>query len=96
MGKKLKPAYDRTEFIKMSDDIDAFNLANMLMLRKPVIVNFEDYNAIESNRVIIFLSGVAYAIDGEVELIREKIFVFATKEDLKDKTLRKFIAKYKE
>ncbi|MFW5842026.1 MAG: cell division protein SepF [Bacillota bacterium] len=96
MGRKQKTAYSRTEFIKMEDDIDVFDLADKLMLRNPLIVNFEDYNVIESNRVIMFLSGVIYALDGEVEVLREKIFAFATKPDLKDKTLRKFIAKYKE
>ena len=95
MGRN-KTAYDRTAFIKMDKDIDAFDLADKLMRRRPLIINFEDYNVIESNRIIMFLSGVVYAIDGEVEVIREKIFAFATKSDLKDKTLRKFIAKYKE
>ncbi len=96
MGRKQKSAYNRTEFIKMEDDLDVFDLADKLMLRNPLIINFEDYNVIESNRVIMFLSGVVYAIDGEVEVLREKIFAFATKEDMKDKSLRRFIKKYKE
>ena len=96
MAKKVKPAYERTEFIRMTKDIDVYRIADMLMLRKPVIVNFEDYNVIESNRVIMFLSGVIYALDGNVEIIREKILAFATKEDLRDKTLRKVISEYKE
>lgn len=96
MGRKDKTAYARTAFIKMSDDINVFDLADKLLLRQPLIVNFESYDLVESNRVIVFLSGVMYALDGEVEVLRERIFAFATKPDMKDKTLRAFIAKYKE
>ncbi len=96
MGRKEKSAYDRLELVKMNPEIDVFDLAEALMRRKPLIVDFEDHRVIESNQAIMFLSGVVYAIDGEVEVIREKVFVFATKKDLKDKTLRKALAKYKE
>ncbi len=94
--KSKKTAYDRTEFIKVDEDVDVFDLADKLMLRKPLILNFEDFDVIESNRFIVFLSGVIYALDGDVEVIRDKIMAFAIKEDLKDKSLRKFIRKYKE
>jgi len=94
MGKKT--ARDRTEFIKVDKNTDVFKLADQLMLRVPLILNFEDFDIIESNRMIVFLSGVIYALDGQVEVIREKIFAFGIKEDLKDKSLRKFINEYKE
>ncbi len=94
--KKEKSAYDRTDFIKVDEDIDVFELADKLMMRKPLILNFEDFDAIESNRFIVFLSGVIYALDGDVEVIKDKIMAFATKEDFKDSSLRKFIRKYKE
>ncbi len=94
--KDKQSAYERTEFIKVDEDVDVFELADKLLYRKPLILNFEDFDTVESNRFIIFLSGVAYALDGDVEVIREKIFAFATKKDLKDKSLRSFIKKYKE
>ncbi len=94
--KPQKKAYDRTEFIKVDEDVDVFELADKLMLGKPLILNFEEFDLIESNRFIVFLSGVIYALDGNVEVIRDKIMAFATKADLKDKSLRKFINKYKE
>ncbi len=96
MGRKAKSAYDRTEFIRMSDEHTAFELADKLLRRNPLIINFEDYNVVESNRVIVFLSGVIYALDGEVELIKEKVMAFATKQDFRDKSLRDFIKKHKE
>ncbi|KFZ27663.1 MAG: Cell division protein SepF [Candidatus Izimaplasma bacterium HR2] len=96
MGKKNKKAIDRVKFIYMEKDVDGFKLADFLMQGIPLITNFEDYDDIESNKVITFLSGVTYAIDGEIEMIQPKIFLFATKEDYKDGSLRKFVKEYKE
>ena len=94
MGKKN--ARERTKFIKVDKATDVYDLADDLMYRTPLILNFEDFDVVESNRMIVFLSGVIYALDGQVEVIREKIFAFGTKEDLKDKSLRTFIKEYKE
>jgi len=97
MSKKTKQkAYDRTEFIKVDEETDVFALADKLLYRNPLILNFEGFDVIESNRMIVFLSGVIYALDGDVEVLRDKIMAFATKTDLKDKSLRRFINKYKE
>lgn len=96
MGKKNKKAIDRVKFIYMEKDVDGFKLADFLLQGIPLITNFEDYDSIESNKVITFLSGVTYAIDGEIEMIQSKIFLFATKEDYKDGSLRKFVKEYKE
>jgi cell division inhibitor SepF len=93
---KTKKAFDRIEFIIMGKDLDVYKLADKLLKGVPVIVNFEEFNDIESNKVITFLSGVTYATDGEIEVIKEKIFLFATKKDYKDGSLRKFVNEYKE
>ena len=96
MSKKNKKAIDRVKFIYMEKNVDGFKLADFLMQGFPLIANFVDYDDIESNKVITFLSGVTYAIDGEIEMIQSKIFLFATKEDYKDGSLRKFVKEYKE
>ena len=93
---KNKKAVDRIEFVMMDQDLDVFKLANKLLKGTPLMMNFEDYNVIEANKVITFLSGVTYAIDGEIEMIQDKIFLFATKQDYKDGSLRKFVNEYKE
>lgn len=92
---KDKKAFDRVSFIKMDDDIDIFKLADQLLIGTPLIVNFESFNEIEANKIITFLSGVTYAIDGEIEQIHDKIFLFASKKDYKDGSLRKFIKDYR-
>lgn len=93
---KNKKAVDRIEFIMMDNDLDVFKLADKLLKGIPLMMNFEDHNIIEANKVITFLSGVTYAIDGEIEMIQDKIFLFATKKDYKDGSLRKFVNEYKE
>jgi cell division inhibitor SepF len=95
MGRK-KGAIDRVQFIMMEKDINVFKLSDKLLQRTPIIVNFEEYRDEESNKIITFLSGVTYAIDGEIEMIKDKIFLFASKEDFKDGSLRKFVEEYKE
>lgn len=93
---KSKKAFERVEFVLMEKDIDVYKLGDKLLKSIPLIVNFEDFNIIESNQVITFLSGVTYAIDGEIEMIKDKIYLFATKADYKDGSLRKFVSEYKE
>ncbi len=93
---RKKKAIKRVDFITMEKDIDVIKLANKLLKSVPLIINFEEYEPIEANKIITFLSGVIYALDGEIEVIQPKIFLFATKEDYKDGSLRKFVKEYKE
>ncbi len=93
---KKKKAIKRVDFITMEKDVDVIKLANKLLKSVPLIINFEEYEPIEANKIITFLSGVIYALDGEIEVIQPKIFLFATKEDYKDGSLRKFVKEYKE
>jgi len=95
MGKQ-NSALDRVDFIKMDDELDVLKIADKLLYGTPVIMNFEEYDEVEGNKIITFLSGVTYAIDGEIEQIQNKIFLFATKRDYKDGSLRKFVKEYKE
>ena len=95
MAKK-KNAIDRVEFITMERRVDVMKLANKLLVGVPLIVNYETYDPIEANKVITFLSGVIYALDGEIAVIQPTIFLFATKDDYKDGSLRKFVNEYKE
>jgi cell division inhibitor SepF len=95
MAKNAK-AIDRVEFVLMESNIDVYKLGDKLLKGIPLIVNFEEHNIIEANQVITFLSGVTYATDGDIEMIKEKIFLFARKQDYKDGSLRKFVNEYKE
>jgi cell division inhibitor SepF len=94
--RKNKKAFDKVEFVLCDKDTDIFKLADRLLVGFPLVVNFEEINEIEANKIITFLSGITYSIDGEIEVIREKIYLFATKKDYRDGSLRKFVKEYKE
>lgn len=56
---------------------DVLEIASHLKNRKPVVVNMEDASPEVSRRMIDFISGVIYAIDGEVQKI-SKVIMLAT------------------
>ena len=91
---KVLNAMDKISFIKVDEDVDVFKLADQLLIGTPLMVNFEAFNEFEANKIITFLSGVTYSIDGEIEQVQDKIFLFASKKDYKDGSLRKFIKEY--
>jgi len=50
-------------------------IAELLINRKTVILNLEETNKETARRLIDFLNGVAYAIQGQVERVSERTFV---------------------
>lgn len=61
--------------IKPKNFKDAKTIANCLRDRIPVIMNFEDTANDEARRIIDFITGTTYAIDGEVKKVSESVFV---------------------
>jgi cell division inhibitor SepF len=96
MPLRKKDALKKALFTKVNAQTDIYDLANLLLKGSPLVLNFEKQEEDAANQVLLFLTGVTYAIDGFVEMIQEKIYVFATKNDLKDKALRAFIDENKE
>ncbi len=62
--------------VKPRTHADAQVIIDNLLKRKPVIVNMEDNDFAESQRVIDFVSGATYALGGEVKSISHRIFAF--------------------
>ena len=50
---------------------DSQNIADYLRERKPVVINFENTAADVSKRVVDFISGATYALDGEYPKSRQ-------------------------
>lgn len=94
--EKSKKASERIEFVLMADEMDVLKISDKLLVGTPIMINFDGYDEVEANKVITFLSGVTYAIDGEIEVVQKKVFLFATKKDYKDGSLRKFVNQHKE
>ena len=75
-----------------SNDEQFLELADILIAHRPVVINFEEIKeTVEINRAVAFLSGVCYALNGEVHRLGRETFLFATEESLKDGTLRYYL-----
>lgn len=94
--KQLTPelsTYDRLIFEKLTSDEDHYliSLVDKMMKGAPLILNFDDLNIDQANKVIAFFSGVVYAIKGEIVHIQEKVFLFANQDVYKDGTIEEFL-----
>jgi len=66
-------------------------LATNIINGKPLIVNLESLDVDSANKAIAFLSGVIYAIEGEIESINEKIILFGNSEVYNDGSVKKLL-----
>ncbi|MFW6281613.1 MAG: cell division protein SepF [bacterium] len=53
------------------------NIVDQLKEGKPIILNLQDLDNDKARRIVDFVSGSVYALDGSVQKISELIFVFA-------------------
>lgn len=54
---------------------DSENITNQLREMKPVVINFENTDAHEAARIVDFVSGATFALDGKLEKIGKDIFI---------------------
>ncbi len=87
-------AFEDLKFYRVQDTSAIYEYAEMIMHRLPIVLNFSDCLITEANEVLMFLTGVLYACDGEIVKIQDKIYLMAQKTDLKGPTLQKFIHDY--
>lgn len=67
-------------------------LATNIINGKPLIVNLESLDIDSANKVIAFLSGVIYAIEGEIDTINEKVILFGNSEVYNDGSVEDLLA----
>ena len=58
---------------------DSLNISTHLRCGSPVVINLKHLDPAEGTRLIDFVCGTAYAIDGHMVKIGESIFLFAPK-----------------
>lgn len=56
---------------------EARDITNHLKSKKPIIVNLESVEKQVARRIIDFLSGAVYALDGDIQKVSNGIFVIA-------------------
>ena len=54
---------------------EAKDIADTLKTKNPVVINLEDVSKDESRRIVDFLSGSVYALDGNIQKISNGIFL---------------------
>lgn len=95
-GKTLGSSFDRLLSYNFDDNADVdeqiFKLSDSILGNCPVLINFDkvkDNNKI--NRVLAFLSGVIYAVQGESYPIGKVSFLFGTDQAFSDGSLYKWV-----
>jgi cell division inhibitor SepF len=63
------------KIVKPEDYQDVTQIADHLINRKTVILNLEETNKETARRLLDFLSGVAYTIQGQIERVADRTFV---------------------
>ncbi len=84
-------AFQLLERIIVKDSVQLLDIANLLKSGKPVLLSFELMNVEEANKMIGFLSGVVYALEGQTHFTGDKTILFGSKENYEDGTLDKFV-----
>ena len=56
---------------------DAQQVANNLREKKPVVINFEHTDGEAAKRIIDFISGTTYALNGEIKKVGHNVFLCA-------------------
>ncbi len=73
---------------------NAREIADHLKAKKPVVINLENVETMVARRIIDFLTGAVYAVDGSIQKIADRIFLIAPYNvgimggDVKDELMR--------
>lgn len=73
---------------------NAREIADHLKAKKPVVINLENVETTVARRIIDFLTGAVYAVDGSIQKIADRIFLIAPYNvgimggDVKDELMR--------
>lgn len=93
MDAPKEPSANLIQFHKLDHAFDEklIELADILKQNIPVVINFENLEIDDINKSIAFLSGVCYAIDGEVIPVQEKILLFGNQLAFEDGSVKTFL-----
>lgn len=74
-----------------ADDEKTLYLIGKLTKHQPLVLNFEHVDVPTANKVLAFIAGAVYALNGKTVKIDEKIYLFALSEEFLDGSLDAFI-----
>ncbi|MCH4008442.1 cell division protein SepF [Companilactobacillus sp.] len=74
-GNSTKPASSKIAIYQPRVYADAKVVAKQLLNNKAVIVNFNNINDDQAKRIVDFLTGTVFALNGEIKRVGDKIFL---------------------
>lgn len=92
-AKGLLTSFDQMEYfiVETRSEEDMFRLCDTILSGKAVLANFDKVNANDCNYMLAFISGVVYALDGEVMTLGPRLFLFGGKEQYEDGSLQQYV-----
>lgn len=85
-------ASDKIIIEQMEDnDEDAAKYVNLIKSGIPIILNFEKLDEKASNKMLAFMAGATYALDGKTVRINNTTYLFARRSEFIDGSLMRFI-----
>lgn len=97
-NKEVKPlTEDLIQMVALTSDDDEYiaNLSTALINGAPLILNFDNLQVDTANKIISFISGVVYAINGHTMQINRTTYLFTSEDAFDDGSLDKFIQQIK-
>ncbi|MBR2891645.1 MAG: cell division protein SepF [Bacilli bacterium] len=91
LGKSPLTSFQLLERVIVSSFEQLLDLANLLKNGKPLLLSFQMVDVEVANKMIGFLSGVVYALEGSTHFTDEKTILFASKKNFEDGSLNQFI-----
>ena len=77
--------------VESSEDSYLTFLADKIKNGQPIILNLETLDIDQANKTIAFLSGIVYALSGDIVNIKEHVFMFAGKDVYDDGSMEDFL-----
>ena len=71
----------------VGDDHKTLHYVDQMKDGHPLVLNFEHVDVPTANKVLAFLAGATYVLEGQTVKIDEKIYLFARGEDFLDQSL---------
>lgn len=76
---KMRKDTSEISIIKVQSFADAQEVCDSLIDGRPIIVSFEDPQSAEAQRIMDFIAGCIYVINGNLHTISDSIFLFSPK-----------------
>lgn len=84
----ISKAAERILFDEITgDDAKTLYYVDQMIDGHPLVLNFEHLDVPTANKVLAFLAGATYVLEGQTVKIDEKIYLFARGEDFLDQSL---------